>query len=79
MGVGPPEGPSYHGHSPYPMIFSPCCPLNDRRRAVLALQNRSHARILILLIGGNVHSNPGTGLSLLGVRWKCNLEGRSVQ
>ena len=31
MAVGLPEGPSYPGHSP--IIFSLCCPLNDRRRA----------------------------------------------
>ena len=31
MAVGVPEGPSYLGHSP--VIFSLCCPLNDRRRA----------------------------------------------
>ena len=31
MAVGLPDGPSYSGHSP--IIFSLCCPLNDRRRA----------------------------------------------
>ena len=31
MAVGLPEGLSYPGHSP--LIFSLCCPLNDRRRA----------------------------------------------
>ena len=73
MAVGLPEGPSYPGHSPY--IFSLCCPLNDRRRAAHSIYKIGRLfplfpvscptlallrlLILLLLMSGNVHPNPG--------------------
>ena len=32
--------------------------------------------LLLLLMSGNVHPNPGPHLSLLCVRWKCDLAGK---
>ena len=69
MAVGLPEGPSYPGHSPF--IFSLCCPLNDRRRAAQSIYKIGRllslflfscptlALLLLLLMSGNVHPNPG--------------------
>ena len=72
-------------------IFSLCCPLNDRRRAAHSFFKigrlfslsffscPSLARLLIvllLLMSGNVHPNPGPVFPLLCVSWKCNLAGQ---
>ena len=66
MALGLPEGPSYPGHSPHSNHFSPCSPLNDRRRVSRSLFKiglssffscLSLARLLILLLflmSGNV-------------------------
>ena len=67
-----PEGPNYSGHSPHTNHFLPCFPLNDRDGAVRSLFEigrlsslfscLSLARLLILLLllmSGNVHPNPG--------------------
>ena len=62
MAVGLPEGPSYPGHSS--LIFSLCCPLNNRRKAahsffkigrlfslfLLSCPSLAHLRLLILLL-----------------------------
>ena len=47
MAVGLPEGPSYPGHSP--IIFSLCCPLNDRRRAAHSIFKIGRLFLLFLL------------------------------
>ena len=70
MAVGLPENSSYPGHSPHPIIFSLCYPLNERRRqhsislnliACLLLSfSAFFFRILILLLllmSGNVYLN----------------------
>ena len=69
MAVGILEGPSYPGHSLTQTIFSPCYPLNDRRRVVRNLfkiglsslfscSSLAHWLILLLLLmSGNVHPN----------------------
>ena len=68
----------------FPFIFSLCCPLNDRRRAAhsiykigslfsLFLFSCPALALLLLLMSGNVHPNH---LSLLCVRWKCDLAGQ---
>ena len=92
MAVGLPENPSFPGHSPYTKYFLPCCFLNDRRRAPRSLSKidrlfslfscLSHARLLILillLMSGNVHPNPGPifphSVNAANVTWR----GRLVQ
>ena len=72
MAVGHPEGPSYPRHSPF--IFSLCGPLNDRRTAAhsffiigrlfslfscFSLACPRLLVLLLLLMSGNVHPNPG--------------------
>ena len=46
-GCWPPVGPSYPGHSP--IIFSLCCPLNDRRRAAHSIYKIGRLFSLFLL------------------------------
>ena len=67
MAVGLLEGSSYPGHFPE-TIFSPCCPLYDRRKAaqisksVACLLSPARLRLfilLLLLMSGNIHPNPG--------------------
>ena len=78
-----------------PFIFSPCCPLNDRRRVAnsfhiigrlfsLSLFScPSLARIclliLLLLIRGNVHPNPGPIFSCSVCAGNVTWRGKSVQ
>ena len=74
MAVGLADGPTYSGHSLHTNHFSPCCPLNDRKRAArnffeigrlssfFACLSLDHFRLLILLlllVSGNIHPNPG--------------------
>ena len=72
MAIGLPEGTSYPEHSTF---FLLCCPLNDRRRAahsffkidrlfslfLFSCPSLALLRLLILLLlmSGNVHPNPG--------------------
>ena len=67
-------------------IFSPCCPLNDRRRAALSLFKLfslllplSLARILFLLLSGNVCSNLGPVYPCSVCAGNVTCRGRSVQ
>ena len=74
MAVGLSEGTSYLGHPLAQTIFSPCCPLNNRRRAensffkigcllspfsFLSLALYRLLSLFLLLMNGNVHLNPG--------------------
>ena len=94
MAVGFPEGPSYPGHSP--IIFSLCCPLNDRRRAahsifkigrlfslfLLSCPTLALLRLLILLLllmSGNVHLNPGPIFPCSVCAGNVTWRGKSVQ
>ena len=91
MAVGLPECPSYPGHSPYTNHFSPCCPLNDRRRVTRSLFKiglsslfscLSLARLLILLLllmSGNVHPNLCLVFLSLVCAENVTWRGRSVQ
>ena len=92
MAVGFPEGPSYPGDSLTQSIFSPFCPLNDQRKAARSFfkidrlsslfSNLSLARLLILLLllmSGNVHSNPGPIFSFSVCAGNVAWRGRSVQ
>ena len=89
MSVGLPEGPSYPGHSPSQTIFSPCSPLNDRRRVARSLLKiglsslfscLSLAHLLILLLmSGNVHSNPCPVCHCSVCAGNVTWQGRSVQ
>ena len=94
MAVGLPEGPSYPGHSPCTTIFSPCCPLNDRRRAAhnffkigrlfypFSCLSLAHLRLLILLLllmSGKVHPNPGPIFPYSVCAGNVTWRGRSVQ
>ena len=79
-----------------PFIFSPCCPLNDRRRAahsffkigclfslfLLSCPSLALFRLLILLlllISGNVHPNPGPIFPCSVCTGKVTWRGKSVQ
>ena len=87
MAVGLPEGPSYPGHSPF--IFSLCCPLNDRRRAAHSIFKIGRlfslfllscpTLALLLLMSGNVHSNPGPIFPCSVCAGKVTWRGKSVQ
>ena len=93
MAVGLPEGPSYPGHSPF--IFLPCYPLNDRRRAahsifkidrlfslfLLSCPTLALLRlfILLLLMSGNVHPNPGPIFPCSVCAGNVTWQGKSVQ
>ena len=91
MAVGLSKVPSYPGHPLTQTIFSLCSPLNDCRRIARSLFKIdlsslfscfSFARpliLLLLLISGNVHTDPCPVFCLFSVRWKCDLAGRSVQ
>ena len=71
-------------------IFSLCCSQNNHSRAAHSFFKIGHlfshffclslARfrllILLLLLSGNVHLNPGPHVYLLSVRWKCDLVGQ---
>ena len=92
MTFGLPEGPSYPGNSPG-TIFSPCCSLSDRRRAAhsfFKIGRRSslfyffHARLrlltlLIFLMSGNVHPNPGPIFPCSVCAGNMTWRGRPVQ
>ena len=91
MAVGLPEGPSYPGHSPFIFSLC-CPLNDRRRAAhsifkigrlfslfLLSCPTLALLRLLILLLllmSGNVHPNPWPHLSLLCVRWKCDLAGQ---
>ena len=77
-----------------PLIFSLCCPLNDRRRAAHSFLNigrlfslfscPSLARLrllilLLLLMSGNVHSNPGPIFPCSMCAGNVTWRGKSVQ
>ena len=92
MAAGLPEGSSYSGHSTG-TIFSLCCPLKDRRRAAHGFSKISrlsspfsclfHARfcllILLLLMSGNVHPNPGPIFPCSVCAGNVTRRGKSVQ
>ena len=96
MAIGPPEGPGSLGlHPKLWTIFWPRCPLNDRRWAAslsktgrsLLLQGLLYCSLtyltfrLLLLMGGNVHPNPGPpptypcAICTRNVTWR----GKSIQ
>ena len=92
MAVGLPEGPSYPEHSLTQPIFSPFCPVSDRRRTARSFFEIDRlsslyyclflARLLILLlllIGANVHPNPYLVFSCLMCAGNVTWRGRSVQ
>ena len=93
MAVGLPEGPSFLGHSPG-NIFLPCCPLNDRRRAAQSFSKiggRSSPFtclflallrllfLLLLLMSGKVHLNPGPIFPCSVCDGNVTWRGKSVQ
>ena len=85
MAVSLPEGPSYSRYFPHPIIFLPCYPLNDRRKAA-----HKTGRLSLLLLPlfrpysyspfspdqrlSNIHPNPGlaffSSLCAENVIWK---------
>ena len=92
MAVGLPEGPTYPGHSPF--IFSLCCSLNDRRRAAhsffkigrlfsfFSCPSLALLRLIILLLllmSGNVHPNPGPIFPCSVCAGNVTWRGKSVQ
>ena len=91
MAVGSPEGRSYPGHSLTQIIFSPCSPLNDRRRVARSFFKiglfslfscLSVARLLILLLllmSSNVHPNPCPVFPCLVRAGNVTCQGKSVQ
>ena len=91
MAVGLIEGPSYPGHSPQTIIFSPCSPLSDRKRVTRSLFEigllflfscLSLARLLILLLllmSGNVYPNLCPIFPCLVCAGNVTWWGRSVQ
>ena len=92
MAVGLSEGLSYPGNPLSQTIFSPCCPLNDRRRVARSLFKigrlsslfscLSLARLLILLlflISDNVHPNPCSVFPCSVCAGNVTWRGRSVQ
>ena len=91
MAVGLPEGPSYPGHSLTQTIFSPCSPLNDRRRVARSLFKIGLTSLysclsldcllilLLLLMSGNVHPNTCSVFPCLVCAGNVTWRGRSVQ
>ena len=91
MSIGLPEGSSYPGHSHHTNHFSPCNPLNYRRKVARSLFEiglsslfscLSLARLLILLLllmSGNVHPNSCLIFSCLVCAENVTWRGRSVQ
>ena len=94
MAVGLPEVPVTLGTSLAQTIFSPCCPLNDRRRAArsffkigrlsssfpcLSLARLRLLILLLLLISGNVHPNHGPTFPCLVCAGNVTWRGSSVQ
>ena len=72
------------------IIFSPCSPLNDRRRIACSLfkiglsslyscLSLACLLILLLLMSGNVHSNPCSVFPYLVCAGNVTWRGRSVQ
>ena len=76
-----------------PFIFLLCCPLNDRKRAAHSIYKIGRLfsiflfscptlallRLLILLISGNVHSNPGPIFPCSVCAGNVTRQGKSVQ
>ena len=77
-----------------PFIFSPCCPLNNRRRAAHSFLKISRLfslflfscpslalllLLILLLISGNVHSNSGPIFSCSVCAGNVTWRGKSVQ
>ena len=66
-----------------PFIFSLCCLLNDRRRAAHSFLKIgclfSLARLLLLLMSGNVHPNPGPIFPCSVCAGNVTWRGKSVQ
>ena len=78
-----------------PLIFSPCCPMNDRRRAAhsffkigrlfslsfFSCLSLALLRLLtlLLLVSGNVHHNPGPTFPCSVCAGKVTWRGKSVQ
>ena len=91
MAVGLPEGPSYPGHSPF--VFLLCCPMNDRKRAAhsffkigrlfslfpFSCLSLALLRLLLLLMSGNVHPNPGPIFPCSVCAGNVTWRGKSVQ
>ena len=93
MAVGLPEGPIYSRHF-LETIFSLCFPLNDRRRAPHSFSKIGRlsstfscpflARLrllvlLLLLMSGNVHPNPGPIFPCSACARNVTWRGKSVQ
>ena len=93
MAVGLPEGPSYSRHIPE-TIFLLCFPLNDHRRAphsfskigrqsstffCLFLARLRLLVLLLLLMSGNVHPNPGPIFPCSVCTGNVTWRGKSVQ
>ena len=86
MAVGLSEGPSYPGHPLTQTIFSPCSPLNDRRRVARSLFKIGLSSpafllliLLLLLTSGNVHPNPCPVFPCSVCAGNVTWRGRSVQ
>ena len=76
-----------------PFIFSLCCPLNDRRRAAHSIfkigclfshflffcPSLALLRLLLLLMSGNVHPNPGPIFPCSACAGNVTWRGKSVQ
>ena len=72
-----------------PFIFSPCCPLNDRRRAAHSFFKISRLFslfsylclliLLLLLMSSNVHRNPGSIYACSVCAGNVTWRGKSVQ
>ena len=91
MAVGLPEGPSYPGTPVTQTIFSPCSPLNHCRRVARSLFKIGLSSLysclslagllilLLLLMSGNVHSNPCPVFPCSVCAGNVTWRGRSVQ
>ena len=90
MAVGPSESPSYAGHSPHINRFSPCCLLNDRKKAAHSLFKSGRLfslfcfflscfLILLLLMSSNFHPNPCPVFSCSVCDRYVTWRGRSLQ
>ena len=94
MAVGLLEGPSYPRNSPRTNHFLQCCSLNDRRRVArsffkigrlsspfscLSLARLCLLILLLLLMSGNVHPDPGPVFFCLVCAGNVTWRGRSMQ
>ena len=63
MAVGLPDGPSYPGLSAGTTIFSPCCPLNDCRRAAHSFFKIGRLSCLLSPVLSGYNGSPDTRFS----------------